>query len=79
VPVIATDGGALRERVSKEAVGFLVPIENPLPRTIELIEDINQHPEVIGYLRERVGDAKKRLKTVDEMVEDHLELYASLR
>jgi O-antigen biosynthesis protein len=78
VPVIATDGGALRERVAKEAVGFLVPIENPLPRTIELIEDITQHPEVIGYFKERVVDARKRLKTVDEMVEDHLQLYDSL-
>jgi glycosyltransferase involved in cell wall biosynthesis len=78
VPVIATDGGALRERVSKEAAGFLVPIENPLPRTIELIEDMKQHPEVIDYFRERVWDARKRLKTVDEMVEDHRKLYASI-
>jgi len=78
VPVIATDGGALRERVSKEAAGFLVPIENPLPRTIELIEDMKQHPEVIDYFRERVWDARKRLKTVDEMVEDHWKLYSSI-
>lgn len=75
VPVIATDGGALRERVSKEAVGFLVPIENPLPRTIDLIEDVRQHPEVIGYFRERVWDARKRLKTVDDMVEEIFALY----
>lgn len=78
VPVIATDGGALRERVSKEAAGFLVPIENPLPRTIGIIEDMKQHHEVIDYFRKRVWDARKRLKTVDEMVEDHLKLYNSL-
>jgi glycosyltransferase involved in cell wall biosynthesis len=78
VPVIATDGGALRERVSKEAVGFLVPVEDPMPRTVELIEEVKGHSEVIPFLRERVGEAKRRLKTVDEMCEDHFRLYGSL-
>jgi glycosyltransferase involved in cell wall biosynthesis len=78
VPVIATDGGALRERVSKEAVGFLVPIEDPIPRIIKIIEGIKQNPEVIEFLRERVKEAKKSLKTVDEMVEDHVRLYDSV-
>jgi glycosyltransferase involved in cell wall biosynthesis len=78
VPVIATDGGALRGRVSKEAVGFLVPVEDPLPRMVEIIEDVRQHPEVIGFLRERVQEARKRLKTVDDMVEEHFRIYNSL-
>ena len=79
VPVIATDGGALRGRVSKEAVGFLVPVEDPLPRTLEIIEDVRRHPEVIWFLRERVQEARKRLKTVDDMVEEHFRIYNSLR
>jgi len=78
VPVIATDGGALRERVSKEAVGFLVPVEDPLPRLLEITEDIRQQPEVITFLNERVTEARKRLKTVDEMVAEHFRLYNSL-
>lgn len=78
VPVIATDGGALRERVSKEAVGFLVPIEDPIPGIIKIIDDVKQHPEIIEFLRERVAEARKRLKTVDQMVEDHVRLYNSL-
>lgn len=78
VPVIATDGGALRERVSKEAVGFLVPIEDPIPRIIKIIEEIKQNPEVIEFLREMVTEARKRMKTVDEMVEDHVRLYDSV-
>lgn len=78
VPVIATDGGALRQRVSKEAVGFLVPVENPVPRAIEIIDDVKAHPEVVPFLRGRVREAKKRLKTVEEMCDDHFRLYASL-
>jgi len=78
VPVIATDGGALRERVSKEGVGFLVPIEDPIPWIIKIIEDIKQHPDVIGFLRERVFEARKRMKTVDDMTEDIFRLYNSL-
>jgi hypothetical protein len=39
---------------------------------------MKQQPEVIDYFRERVWEARKRLKTVDEMVEDHWKLYNSL-
>ncbi len=78
VPVIATDGGALRERVARETVGFLVPVEDPLPRLLEITEDIRRQPEVVTFLNERVTEARKRLKTVDEMVEDHFRLYNSL-
>ncbi len=77
VPVISTDGGALRERVSKESVGLLVPVENPLPRTIEIIEDLKQQPEVIDFLRENVQGARKRLKTTDDMAAEHFKLYNS--
>jgi len=78
VPVIATDAGALRERVSKEAVGFLVPVENPLPRLIELIEDIRQHPEVLNFLRGQVLGARKRLKTIEEMADEIFKVYDSI-
>lgn len=78
MPVIATDCGALRERVTKEAVGFLVPIEDPLPRLIEIIEDIKRHPEVLHFFRNKAHDAKKRLRTVDGMAEDIFKLYDSI-
>ncbi|HWR58428.1 MAG TPA: glycosyltransferase, partial [Thermodesulfovibrionales bacterium] len=78
VPVVATDGGALRRRVSREAVGFLVPVEDPVPRMIEIIEDVKRHPQVIEFLRERVREARKRLKTIDDMVEEHFRVYDSI-
>jgi glycosyltransferase involved in cell wall biosynthesis len=78
MPVIATDCGALRERVAKEAVGFLVPVEDPVPRIIEIIEDLKHHPEIMQFLRKKVLEAQKRLRTVDSMIEDIFTLYNSL-
>jgi glycosyltransferase involved in cell wall biosynthesis len=77
VPVISTDGGALRERVSKERAGFLVPVEKPLPRTIEIIEDLKRQPEGIDLLRGNVREARKRVKTTDDMAAEHFKLYNS--
>lgn len=77
-PVIATDCGALRERVAKEAVGFLVPVEDPIPRIVEIVEDMKHYPEIIQFLRTKVMEARKRLRTVDEMIEDIFSAYRSL-
>jgi glycosyltransferase involved in cell wall biosynthesis len=79
VPVIATDGGALRERVSKEGVGFLVPIEDPRPGIIRIIEDMKKQTEVIDFLKQKVSGARKRMKTVDEMVEETFAVYDLLQ
>lgn len=78
VPVIATDGGALRERVASECAGFLVPVENPLPRIIEIIEDIRRNPVVMDFLNEAVKKARGRLKTVDDMSKITFAVYRSL-
>jgi len=78
VPVIATDGGALRERVASECAGFLVPVENPLPRIIEIVEDIKRNPVVLDFLNEAVKKARGRLKTVDDMSKITFAVYRSL-
>ncbi|MFZ5906083.1 MAG: glycosyltransferase [Nitrospirota bacterium] len=78
VPVIATDGGALRERVSKFSAGFLVPVENPLPRLVEIIEDLRENPGVLEFLNGAVSRARGRLRTVDDMAESIVSLYRSL-
>jgi glycosyltransferase involved in cell wall biosynthesis len=78
IPVIATDCGALRERVAKESVGFLVPIEDPFPRIVEIVEDLKRHPEILQLLKKRVLEARNRLRTVDEMIGDMFNLYNSV-
>lgn len=77
-PVITTDGGALRDRVSRHGVGFLVPVESPIPRTIEIIEDLRENPDVIEYLNGKVWEARKKLMTVDDMVNENLRIYELL-
>ncbi len=77
-PVIATDNGALRERVSKEGVGYLVPMDSPISRILEIIEDVRHYPEVIDFLRKKVLDARKRLETVDDMIQNTFDLYQLL-
>jgi glycosyltransferase involved in cell wall biosynthesis len=75
VPVIATDLGALRERIAKYSVGYLVPHENPVPRTVKIIEDFIDYPEVLNYFQQRCAIASKGLPNINEMVMKYVELY----
>lgn len=75
VPVIATDLGALRERIAKYSVGYLVPYEDPVPRTVKIINDFLAHPELLAYFRNRCAIAKGQLNSTTEMVGKYAELY----
>lgn len=79
VPVIATDLGALRQRVAEEAVGFLVEHDDAAPRACRIIEDLLEHPEVLAFFGERARRAADRVPTFDQMVEAHIRLYEGLR
>jgi putative colanic acid biosynthesis glycosyltransferase len=78
VPVIATDSGALRERISKYGVGFLVPYENPVPRSAALLHDIADHPEILELFRNNCRKAALALKDIDSMVAEYIHLYKKL-
>jgi glycosyltransferase involved in cell wall biosynthesis len=75
VPVMASDLGALRERVAKYAVGYLVPYENPVPRILKIIDDFLVHPELLSFFKQRCAIAKRKLPDLDEMVMKYFELY----
>ena len=49
-----------------------------LPRLVDIIEDVQQHLEVLEFLRGRVKEARRRIKTVDDMVEEDFRVYDSL-
>ena len=55
-----------------------MPIEDPVPRILQIIKNIQQYPEILVYLKERAKEVRTRLKTADEMVEDHIKIYHSL-
>jgi glycosyltransferase involved in cell wall biosynthesis len=75
IPMITTDLGALRERLAKYSVGYLVHHENPIPRTIKIIEDFIVYPEVLHYFQQRCAIASKTLSNIDEMAMKYIELY----
>lgn len=78
IPVIATDIGAFRERIAKHGVGFLVPYEDPIPRTAQLLKDISAHPEVLEFFKNNCVSAARSLKDIDMMVSDYIELYKKI-
>ncbi len=78
IPVIATDIGAFRERVSRHGVGFLVPYENPVPMTARLLKNIAERPEISGFFRKNCIDAAGSLKDVDAMVSEYMGLYKKI-
>lgn len=75
IPVIATDLGALRERVSRDGVGFLVEADDPVPRVAVLLEDIAAHPEILEPFRTRCLEAARRLPDVATSAGRYLEIY----
>lgn len=75
IPVIASDLGALRERVAKYGVGYLVPYEDPVPRTARIINDFLNYPELFSYFRQRCAIASKELPGITDMVKRYEELY----
>ena len=75
IPMITTDLGALRERLAKYSAGYLVQNENPIPRTIKIIEDFIAYPEVLNYFKHQCAIASKKLSNIDEMANKYIELY----
>jgi len=78
IPVIATDIGALRERVSKQGTGFLVPYENPVPRTLKLLEDIVINPQILEIFKKNCFEAAMSFKDINTMVSEYLDLYKKI-
>lgn len=79
IPVIATDLGALRERVSRHGVGFLVEHDDPVPRVAHLLEDLAAHPEILQPFRKRCLEAARQLPDVATMVGRYLKIYHGVR
>jgi len=78
IPVIATDIGALRERVSRQGTGFLVPYENPIPRTSKLLKDIVTNPKILENFNKNCVEAALSFKDINTMVSEYLDLYKKI-
>jgi glycosyltransferase involved in cell wall biosynthesis len=78
IPVIASDIGALRERVAGYGAGFLVPYENPIPSISDRLRDILANREILEFFNKRCSDASKDIPGIEEMVNAHYDLYSRL-
>lgn len=78
VPVVATDLGALRERVAKHGVGYLVPYDDPAPGTVKILEGFLAHPEILEHFKQRCRAAAGELREIGQMAADHHSLYEGL-
>jgi len=78
VPVISTDLGALRERVSKHFAGWLVPCENPLQKIITIIDGIIHNKEVLAFFKKKLYKSSEMIPTLEEMSKKYVEFYDKL-
>lgn len=79
LPVIAADLGALRERISKLGVGYLVPYEDPVQRSAWALNDLAEYPELLGHFRRRCREATRELEDIGGMAKNYLSLYESIK
>lgn len=76
VPIVATDIGALGERVRKLNCGWLVPVEDAANASLAVIQNIIHDRREYNQIRERISHIKER--TVRDMTNDYCEIYQSL-
>jgi len=75
IPVIASDLGALRERISSLSAGYLVPYEGPVKRSVDIIRDVYGCPELRSYFHEQCIDSSKKIPDITDMVSRYEKVY----
>ncbi len=78
VPVIAHDIGALRERVSGNCAGFLVPYENSVPHICSILKDAFMHREILGFFGNKCRENFQNILDIDDMISAHDRFYKRL-
>lgn len=74
IPVLATDIGAISERIRKEDIGYLVDVKEEPQAIVEKILHIwNNEQEDYQKKKENIG--KVVLKSVEEMAEEYKDAY----
>lgn len=75
VPVIATDIGALGERVKELQCGWLVPYHASFSDILEVINNIKDRGKEYQHKKQNAQQAK--IRTIEEMCEDYHHFYQS--
>jgi glycosyltransferase involved in cell wall biosynthesis len=72
LPVIATDIGAIAERIRRHGGGFLIPVDDP-GQAAKMVLDLVEDPASVEYLRRAVPRSAVRSRAA--MAEDYRALY----
>jgi glycosyltransferase involved in cell wall biosynthesis len=78
IPVLASDRGALQERIDRSGGGWLIDVDDPeaaYARILEIVEDRSSYEKQMA----KTGEAAAALRTIDEMAIDYAALYDDLR
>lgn len=76
IPVIASNIGALGERVEEIDCGWLVPVEASAQQVIDLINYIINNPK--EYEKKKQNILNHKARNAKDMAKDYLEIYDSL-
>lgn len=78
IPVIVSNLGALKDRVEKDNLGWIIDVSSETIEDdlIKLINDIRNNPD--EYLEKVKSIKKYKIKNVDTMVNEYNELYKKL-
>lgn len=76
IPIVATDIGAVGERIRKTGGGWLVKPDASPDEVMQLLHHIIDHPEEYQAKKEIVDDME--MKTVEQMCEEYRSFYREL-
>lgn len=73
IPVLSFSIGALKERVKKDNLGWLIPYDSTSQMIVEKINEIFNNPDEYQKVVESIN--KYKLKTTSEMAQDYKKTY----
>ena len=76
IPVIATDIGALSERLRELDCGWLVPYDSSYLEILKIIERIKNYGD--EYQKKKWNAGQARIRTIDEMCKDYDQIYQQI-
>ncbi len=76
MPVVASNLGAMRERIDTHGGGWLIDVTKPLDAYVALT-NIREHPE--DYTRKAAKAQASNVRTIGDMADDYQRLYDSIK
>lgn len=73
IPVLTFDIGAIAERIKKNNLGYVIPLNSTMDDIVKKINDIRSNKEEYNEIVDNIKNYK--IKTIEEMAEDYNQIY----